>query len=502
MAQNKLYQKYREIMPYGAGALFLTQIFSTMPFSVLYSTLILFATNKLKLNDLTATSITATFIAFNYTLHLLGGYIGGRYLSYRHLFSIGMIAITIGSILLSIPTMTTFYWGLASFLTGAGLNVTCINCMLTQLFDPHDKRRETAFLWNYSGMNFGFFIGFLISGYFQLKGNYHELFLLSSLGSFIALLLVIFNWKSLADINTLIIKLNYKEKILRNLQGFLIIIVLFILLRLFLNHPNFSNNIIIGIGILMAIVMVSLAIKQPSIEQRNKMWAYIILSLTALVALTLLQLTPMGLTLFIERNVYRNYFGLVLAPQWFQNINTLVVIIGGPILSLLFMKLRSHDKSISIPVQFCIALFLIGLSQAILPIGIYFANSQGYTNFNWLIGTSVLQTLGELFLVPIGYAMIGQLAPLNLQGIMMGSWMMLIGIAASLSGLFSKMAVGTMNSTNPLVTNPGFSYIFGFLGGSAIAVGIILILLLPLLKHLTQEKKLVARPQSVSTLPI
>ena len=49
--------------------------------------------------------------------------------------------------------------GLALFLTGSGLNVTCINMMLTQRFAPEDPRREGAFLWNYAGMNVGFFVG-------------------------------------------------------------------------------------------------------------------------------------------------------------------------------------------------------------------------------------------------------------------------------------------------------------------------------------------------------
>ena len=59
------------------------------------------------------------------------------------------------------------YWGLALFLTGSGLNVTCINMMLTQRFAPADLRRETAFLWNYAGMNIGFFVGFSAAGHYQ-----------------------------------------------------------------------------------------------------------------------------------------------------------------------------------------------------------------------------------------------------------------------------------------------------------------------------------------------
>src|SRR3990167_10916909 len=99
-----LSKKYSDRIPKGVGPLFFMQMFSTLGFSVLYSTLVLYITNGLHLSDASATSITASFIAFNYALHLLGGYIGGRYLSYRSLFTIGMFVQMIGCILLTIPT--------------------------------------------------------------------------------------------------------------------------------------------------------------------------------------------------------------------------------------------------------------------------------------------------------------------------------------------------------------------------------------------------------------
>src|SRR6476659_5187158 len=139
--------RYQKIIPKGAGALFLIQIFSTLGFSELYSTLILYATQGLHINTFLATSLTGSFIALNYFLHLLGGYIGGRFLSYRSLFTISMTALVIGCLLISIPTVPFLLWGLAIFLAGAGLNTTCINCMVTQLFEPDDKRRESTFLW-------------------------------------------------------------------------------------------------------------------------------------------------------------------------------------------------------------------------------------------------------------------------------------------------------------------------------------------------------------------
>lgn len=483
-------QKYQDVMPTGAGALFLIQIFATLGFSVLYSTLILYATRGLHMSDTLATSITGSFVALNYFLHLLGGYIGGRYLSYRSLFGVGMLLQVVGCLLISVPDTSYLLWGLSFFLGGSGLNVTCINCMVTQLFEPDDKRREAAFLWNYSGMNIGFFVGFAVGGYFHLHQWYRELFLLSGLGNLIAFLLTLYNWKTLKDRATTFVEANQLAQ--KNLRwiGISFVVALVLSLRILLQHTDFCNQLILLIGGCMLILLISLALKQQTYTEKNKMFGYIILALASVTFWTLYQLAPMGLNLFIDRNVDRHFLGFIIAPQWVQNINTIVIILGGPILSVVFTHLRDRGININLPLQFSVALLLIGISFAILPIGITFANASGYVDFKWILASYILQSLGELFISPIGYAMVGQLAPVRLRGLMMGTWMMITGIAAILSDHFSKVALGTTESTNPLVTNAGYSHTFGMLGWSAIAIGVILFVCIPVVTKLTYEKKL------------
>jgi POT family proton-dependent oligopeptide transporter len=385
--------------------------------------------------------------------------------------------------------MTDFYWGLSLFLAGCGLNVTCVNCMLTQLFESHDKRRETAFLWNYSGMNVGFFVGFAISGFFQLRGEYQQLFVLSSIGNIIAITLALLRWRSLHDIDTKMLQLSHQKRRLANFNGVMMIGSLILALRWLLEHSVFSSNLIMCSGIVMGIIMFYIALKQKN-EERNKIFAYMVLALTSLVFWTLYQVAPMGLTLFIDRNVDRHFLGFLFAPQWVQNINTVVIILGGPLLSVFFNRLRDRGIHITIPMQFSVALILIGIGFAILPIGIHFSNSEGLIDFNWIMASFILQSLGELFISPIGYAMVGQFAPKHLQGIMMGTWLMITGVAATLSGYFSSIALGKSQSVDPLITNISFSYTFGMLGFAAIMTGILLLFLIPYVLHLTQERKL------------
>ena len=204
--------------PEGTAALFFIQIFATLGFAVFYSTLVLYATKHLHLPVKYATALMGVFGAFNYGLHLFGGYLGGRFLSNRNLFVGSMGLQVIGCGCVAFGTLPSLYVGLALFLTGSGLNVTCINMMLTQRFTPDDPRREGAFLWNYAGMNVGFFVGFSVAGYFQATESYSSLFIFATLGNFMAIILAFFNWRTLADRNTTLLDKTPKQFRLRQLS--------------------------------------------------------------------------------------------------------------------------------------------------------------------------------------------------------------------------------------------------------------------------------------------
>src|SRR5262245_59228102 len=205
--------------PEGTAALFFIQIFATLGFAVLYSTLVLYATKHLHLGVKEATALMGVFGAFNYGLHLFGGYLGGRFLSNRKLFVGSMALQVIGCACISVGTLALFYVGLAFFLTGSGFNVTCINMMLTQRFTPEDRRREGAFLWNYAGMNVGFFVGYSAAGYFQATESYSSLFIFATLGNFVSIILAVLTWNMLADRNTMLLNATPKQFRLRQLAG-------------------------------------------------------------------------------------------------------------------------------------------------------------------------------------------------------------------------------------------------------------------------------------------
>lgn len=215
------------------------------------------------------------------------------------------------------------------------------------------------------------------------------------------------------------------------------------------------------------------------------MTAYLLLALGSLVFWMLYQLAPMGLMLFVEHNINLNVWGMRVAPQWVQNINTLVIVIGGPLLAVAFNRLRQRGWRIDIPLQFASSLFCIGLGMLVLPLGIMLAGGDGMVAFKWIFFSYLLQSIGELLISPIGYAMIGKLAPTRYQGIMMGCWMMVTGVASVLAGYVSALMPENSGSS-AVLTNPGYSHIFSLLGWGAAAVGLVMLCLMPLLRRLIQ----------------
>ncbi len=426
-------------MPDGTAALFFIQVFATLGFAVLYSTLVLYATRHFDFTAKDAAAIMGLFGAFNYGLHLFGGYLGGRFLSNRNLFLGGMALQVLGCGWISTGTLTALYWGLALFLTGSGLNVTCINMMLTQRFKPEDVRRETAFLWNYAGMNIGFFVGFAVAGHFQLTEDYRSLFLFATVGNLAAIVLAAFNWKALADIETPLLLATSRQYRSRNAvrcrdprrPG---------AARLVPAPARRIDRDAVQAGrSRRRATLLWLTLKHRDARERNNMWAYLILGLGSLVFWALYQMAPNGLQLFAVHNVDLYVWGVQVAPQWIQNINTVVIVLGGPLMAAVFMRLRARGWRIDIPQQFAIALLLMGLAFLVLPVGISMANDLGKVAFVWLFLSYVLQSVGELFISPIGYAMIGKLAPRQYQGVMMGSWMLVTGLASLYAGDFSGM---------------------------------------------------------------
>jgi dipeptide/tripeptide permease len=128
-----------------------------------------------------------------------------------------------------------------------------------------------------------------------------------------------------------------------------------------------------------------------------------------------------------------------------------------------FDRLRKQNITISISRQFVFSLFFIALSFLMLALGILDSDTEGLISMSWIVAHYILQSIGELLIAPVGFAMIGHIAPEKLQGLMMGIWMMVSGISATLSHYFSNLMTKS-ESINPLISNEHYMNVFSQLG--------------------------------------
>ena len=451
---------YKLSMPAGISYLHLTLALSTFSYAVLLSSLALYLTNLLGFTLNHANGVVALFLALNFILHLFGGYIGSRLLSYRNLLAISLLFGVIGLYILSRPQTEYLYLGLSFFLISCGFNSTCINCLLTQKFKPEDNRRETAFFINYAAVNLGFFLGFVAGGYFDLHTNYKDLFQLASLVNLTALVLTGIGWRYFNTQGEIHISINQKSKCLLG-----IISIIFFLLAMLLGfqYESIANYLVLTCGLMTLIALVCFAILSNNVDIKHKIYAFVILTIASILFWMLFYVGPMGVIYFLKNNTNTVFLTYKISPQWFMNLNSIFVIFGTPVIAILFSKLRAIGIKISISKQFSFAIILISLSFYVLSLGIHYSNALGITAGEWIVLHFFLQSLGEILIAPVGYAMVGKLAPQKLQGIMMGSWMMNSGIAVALSRYFSNLMTQT-DSINPLLSNPNYLGVFNQLG--------------------------------------
>jgi POT family proton-dependent oligopeptide transporter len=286
----------------------------------------------------------------------------------------------------------------------------------------------------------------------------------------------------------------------RNTAGVMILVGLVPLVWYLLQQGGSTETLFKLGGLALGLTLLWLTLKHRDARERNNMWAYLILGLGSLVFWALYQMAPNGLQLFAVHNVDLYVWGVQVAPQWIQNINTVVIVLGGPAMAALFARLRARGWRIDIPQQFAIALLLMGAAFLVLPVGISLADELGKVAFAWLFLSYVLQSVGELFISPIGYAMIGKLAPRQYQGVMMGSWMLVTGLASLYAGDFSGM-IPEPSGTTAIASNPEYASLFARLGWGATIVGVVLVLLIPFLRRLIKDRETPDVEDPVAAVP-
>lgn len=405
----------------------LLRLLSALPFAVYYSSLQLYLLSAHFSQNL-STSLVGSVLALSFGTSLIGGVLAGKYINYRNFFLFCVICQAIGCFTFTTLNHHDILLYSAFFLLGSSGLTVSLNMMITQRFEPQDYSREKAFFWLYMSLNVGYLLGYSLAGYYGNINAYHHIILFILTFSTVSILLTALNWRHVDK--------SEKCQLIDIFKFTLIMMLLFLVIRLLLQYSHETNIVIIMAWITISTVMLCrLITKFPA--HKNEITAFYILLISALIFWSAYFLAPMALIVFIKNHVNLQALNLSIAPQWIQNINTGVIILGTIIIGSK-IKARLFNTRIIIA-QFSIGLASMGVGFGLLALGIAMTHSPAKIPLIWIILSYVLQSIGELFIGPIGYALIGRLIPKAHHSLMMGIWVTLLGVASAVASQLSSI---------------------------------------------------------------
>ncbi|MFZ9035915.1 MAG: MFS transporter [Francisellaceae bacterium] len=490
-------------MPKGTLHINLIQIFSTVSYAVLMGTLMFYLNAYSDMSRTEVNTLTASFFAINFLYHFLGGTLGGRYLSFRALFLISILLQVIGLSLLAIPTKMIILFGMATFITGAGLNVSCINMMLTQLFSATDKRRRIAFSINYSCMNMGFVLGFIVAGYLQRNNLYSAAFYFAAACLAIAFLFHIFAWRHLTDKKTHFASSFHKSPA-RFFIAPAIIIACFALALFLMYHPNIGSDLIYVVFFAVLITMIVFALGQET-EYRIRIFAYLILTSACMIFACVQGMQSTALETFVEYNTSKSLFGIPMPAATVNMFESLGVIVFGFVLAMAMQKRQRHSTPYTPGYLVTKGLALYILAFLMIPLGIFLAGG-GTVGVIFPILLLLVVSYGEIHVNAVNYAMAGEMMKPEHQGLFTGYLFMNVAVGINLAGPISNYALGDNANAETLSaaqTNPMYMHIFLIMAAIATVIAFIFFLLTRMINRMldpNKEKQLEIEKSLVSEL--
>lgn len=484
--------------PRGLATLFFTEMWERFSYYggramlILYMTAAVTGENPgLGLSVVEAGALYGLYTAVVYMTNLPGGWIADKFLGARNAVFYGGVIIALGNFLLAIPGGTIpFYIGLGLISIGTGLLKPNVSTMVGSLYEPGDKRRDSAFSIFYMGINLGAFLAPLIAGWFGQRVNWHAGFLVVAIGMVLGLIQYKMGAKHLGDAGKLkaadspVVKAQQQKSLKNGVLGLLAGIVVLIALHFLKVYPLNINSVSNLVGVLLVVVpFVYFAVLFTTGgftgPEKKRIVAIIIFFLAAALFWSAFEQAGSTLNLFADRNTNNKVFGAEFPSTWWQSVNSIWIISLAPVFAWLWLKLNNMGKEPSTPLKFTLGLLFVGLGFFLLvPAAQILEAGADKVGPQWLIAVYLLHTVGELCLSPVGLSAMTKLAPERIVGQMMGIWFMGAALGNYIGG-----RVGGLFETFPLKNI--FLAIFLF----SLAASAIMFVLIPWMKRLMGEVK-------------
>jgi len=486
-------------------------------------------------NSADASQIYGSYTGLVYLTPLLGGYIADRYWGNRRSIIVGGIVMAIGQFLMfasacfvnqSIMTeggaidpnvnnglsLTLMFVGLAALIIGNGFFKPNISTMVGDLYDPQDKRKDSAFTIFYMGINVGAFIAPLVCGPLG-NGNWADpsgfKWGFFCAGCAMIISVVVF-WalknKFLKTPDGLQIglapskselrqqkdaeeaKVEKKEEVKNSplrLWG-CIILAIAMMVGFSITAQNFNDYISAAIyAISIALPIFIITDKGLTGTEKSRIGVIYIIAVFVIFFWSAFEQAGSSLTIFADQQCDRHIGSWEMPTTWFQSINPIVVVCFAPVMAMLWEFLLKRGINVPSPIKQAIGLLLLAIGYVVIAVGTKGIEGNAKASMWWLFILYFIHTLGELSLSPIGLSMVNKLSPARLASLLMGVWFM--------SNAASNILAGNLATLLPtggepksfcgfeIVTLTDFFTLFAVMAGVA---AVILFCLYPVLKKM------------------
>jgi POT family proton-dependent oligopeptide transporter len=310
---------------------------------------------------------------------------------------------------------STFLVGLFLLILGNGCFKPNISTQVGNLYKAGDPRRDSAFTIFYMGINLGAFFSPLICGTLGQVYGWKYGFMSAGIGMILGLVLYLWGQRFLAADNLSKSQLSQTQC-----------------------EPLTAKEWkgIIGLVVLCALNIVFWGVYE---QQGNT------------------------IQLFADRNTDWTVFGWAMPSTWFQSLNPLFIFIFAPLFSMFWAwqsKRKTEPTSVA---KMAIGATLLGLGFVPLIFVTRGLGANVKISFLWLVGSTLLYTIGELYLSPIGLSLVTKVAPVRLVSMLMGMWF--------LSSFFGNYLTGYLGAYYEKMPHDAFFLMLmalGLLTGAAI----------------------------------
>ncbi|WP_434052914.1 MAG: oligopeptide:H+ symporter [Roseibium sp.] len=467
--------------PKGFYLLFLVELCERYGFYTAVFLLVPYAVSRIGFSEVEASLLYGTYTALIYSTTFAGGIIADRLLGFRAATLIGLAIMASGSLLLATGVKAAAFVGLAALLVGNGYYKPSVSSLLGLLYEKDDPRRDSGYTLLYMGINIGAGGAALGAGLLSRDFGYHTAFLVAGLGKLLAFAALlaggrVFHNLGAAPADRPLMRADFAG--LPNLLWLAVgTIALVVLSNLLLFHAFAAGE---TIAVVCAAVFGFFLFAVLRLDAKSRQRALVMLMLFAfgVIFWAVYNQDADTILLFIAQGVDRTVMGFEIPSSSFLSLNSLVIIIGAPLMSILWFRLAGRDITPSESVRFAFGLLLLGAAYCSLALAP--AGAGGLVSPLWLIVFFLLFSVAELLVEPIGLSMVSRLATRELMGFAMGMWFMTHALGNYGSGLLAKLAA-VPEDTEPAgkVTTSQAAFLdYGLL---ALATGLLLIALLPVI---------------------